>query len=308
MVKADFKRVPGGPKCGVSLGYDLDMSGYVGYSKMSGYLGYTHGHLSREVIEYVKMLVEVANRHDAKLHFFLQGNTFEDPTDYWKEIIQAGHAVDQHTYSHMSLLQEPLEKMDREIAITKNLMDSRLGIVNIGLRGPGGYRQGLQGRDDIQQLILKNGIKFVSTQYSYTEPWEKACGPEVDQRSIGMIADLQPYYYPSGLLEIPLCGFSDRHFLDGMQRSLDDWIEYLKRCVDFVYEQSLTFNACVHPITHLKHDPQGRVLEGLLSHCQEKPEEVLVCTQRDVYRWVTSQTEEAYGRVSPTLSSKVTMS
>jgi len=298
-VKIDFRKVPGGARCAISLGYDLDMSGYVGYSGMSGYLGYTHGHLSQEVMEYVKLLVKVAGKNAARLHFFLEGNTFEEPTEYWKEIVQAGHAVDQHTYSHISLIQEPLEKIDREIAVTKSLMESRLGILNIGLRGPGGYKQGLRGREDVQQVILKNGIKFVSTQYPYTEPWDKARGPEVDKRSIEMIADLQPYHYPSGLLEIPLCGFSDRHFLDSMGRPLNDWIEYLKKCVDFVYERGLTFNACVHPITHLKYDPEGRVLEEILLHCREKHEEVFVCTQRDIYRWVTSQTENAYGRVSP---------
>jgi len=166
-MRIDFDKVKKGSKCAVAIGYDVDMPGDLDYLyvKELGWRGICHGHLNEDVTNYIKMLVRVAESYSAKLQFFLQGNTFEDPAELWIEIAERGHAIDQHTYSHISLPGAPLEKIESEVVRTKGLIEDKLKTVSIGLRGPGGYKVGLQGRGDIQKVLLKAGIKWASTQY-----------------------------------------------------------------------------------------------------------------------------------------------
>ena len=286
-MKTDFSKVRERGKCAVAIGYDVDMPGDLDYLyvKELGWQGGCHGHLNEDVINYVKTVVNISERYDAKLQFFLQGNTFEDPVEHWIDIAERGHAIDQHTYNHISLPHTPLETIESEVARTKRLIEDKLGVVNIGLRGPGGYRNGLRERGDIQQILIEAGIKFVTTQDAF--------GHEdlSDEKMAETIADTQPYYYDeTGLLEIPFCGYQDREFFDldcgPRLGTLEEWIEYLKRTVDFVYEHGLIYGLVVHPSTGFKHDPAGESIRELLSYCRQK-EDILVCTYRDLYQWIT---------------------
>jgi peptidoglycan/xylan/chitin deacetylase (PgdA/CDA1 family) len=284
-MRIDFGKVRKGSKCAIAIGYDVDMPGDLDYLyvKDLGWRGRCHGHLNEDVIKYIRMLVRVAEGYGVKLQFFLQGNTLEDPAERWIEIAKRGHAIDQHTYSHISLLRTPLKRIESEVVKTKRLIENKLKTVNIGLRGPGGYTNGLQGRSDVQQVLLDIGIKFVSTQYIY---WGALL---TDKRTTEMIADVQPYYYETGLLEIPFCGYQDRTFFDrdcGPRRgTLKEWIEYLKRAVDFVHDRGLVYSLVVHPSTGFKHDPEGKSIRELLSYCRQK-EGTLICTYRDLYQWI----------------------
>ncbi len=287
-MKIDFGKVREGGKCAVAIGYDVDMPGDLDYlyNKELGWQGGCHGHLNEDVINYVKNVVKIAESYDAKLQFFLQGNTFEDPVEHWIDIAQRGHAIDQHTYNHISLPHTPLETIESEVARTKGLIEDKLGVVNIGLRGPGGYRNGLRELGDIQQIMLNTGIRFVTTQDRFGHEHLS------DEDMIETIADTQPYCYDeTGLLEIPFCGYQDREFFDpdcGPPRygTLEEWIEYLKRAVDFVYKHRLVYGLVVHPSTGFKHDPEGKSIRELLSYCRQK-EEILVCTYREIYQWLT---------------------
>jgi len=284
-MKIDFDKVKKGSRCAVAIGYDVDMPGDLDYLyvKELGWRGGCHGHLNEDVVSYIKMLVQVAEGYGARVQFFLQGKTLEESAELCVEIAERVHAIDQHTYSHISLPETPLERIESEVARTKRLIEDKLKTVNIGLRGPGGYKEGLRGRSDIQKVLIKAGIKFVSTQYSY---WDN---PLSDDKMIETIADVQPYYYETGLLEIPFCGYQDRTFFDrdcGFRRgTLEEWIQYLKRAVDFVYEHGLAYSLVVHPSTGFKHDPEGKSLRELLSYCRQK-EGILICTYRELYQWI----------------------
>jgi len=287
-MRIDFGKVRKGSKCAVAIGYDVDVPGDLDYLyvKDLGWQGGCHGHLNEELINYVKMVVRIAEDYDAKLQFFLQGNTLEDPAEHWIEIVERGHAIDQHTYSHISLPHTPLERIESEVAKTERLIEDKLQTVNIGLRGPGGYKNGLQGRSDIQKVLLKCGIEFVSTQDNLMSTLLS------DEKIIETIADTQPYYYDeTGLLEIPFCGYQDREFFDpdcGPPRkgTLKEWIQYLKRAVDFVYDHGLAYSLVVHPSTGFKHDPEGKSIREILSYCRQK-QGILICTYRDLYQWFT---------------------
>ena len=285
--------------CAVALGYDVDMppggDAYL-YDRSIGWL-YTddeiaHGHLNDDIRDYINRLASIAESYDSQLEFFIQGNTFERAVDtaFWKEFAKRGHAIDSHMYYHDGLVETPAEEVKSQLAKTKKLIETELGTENIGVRGPNGYEQALRGKEDVQQAVLDAGIKWVSTQFQYPRS-----DSDNDRNWINMIPKQQPFYYRTGLLEIPFCGHQDRSFFDvdmgGRPRPIDEWIAYLKGCVDLAYERSLFLALTVHPSTSFKHDRKARYVKELLEYCRKKPK-ILVCTYRDMYRWISKEKDK----------------
>ena len=291
--------------CAVAIGYDMDMPGDLAYlyDRNIGWLSkpnpksvtdYCHGHLNEDVVNYIRLLTKTAEDFDARLQFFLQGNTLEDPVDLWIDIVKREHAVDSHMYYHNSLLSEPLDSIKEQLKKTKRLLEEKLGTVNLGLRGPGGYPRGLEGREDVQRTILATGIKWVSSEFT--------CGPFCGQISVlsrewvNIIASHQPFYYETGLLEMPFSGHQDRSFFDvdmgGSPRPIEEWIAYLKQCIDLAYSRNLFLCLTVHPSTSFKHDPEAKYLQEILVYCRQKLD-IVLCTYRDIYRWLASAESES---------------
>ena len=280
--------------CAVSLGYDMDMPGGIAYlyDRSLGWMGNAHGHLNDDIRNYVDILASTAEPYDAKLQFFVQGNTFEKPEDsaVFADISRRGHAVDSHMYYHDSLIHTPVEELKAQLRKTKKLIETQCNTKNIGLRGPGGYSNAMRGKEEAQQAVLDVGIKWVSTQFQYPPGDHKN-----DRNWINRLPNQQPFYYKTGLLEIPFAGHQDRSFFDvdmrGSPRPIDEWIAYLKACVDIAYEQNLFLSLTVHPSTSFKHDPKARYIKELLEYCRKRPK-ILFCTYRDMYRWIANEKEK----------------
>ena len=277
--------------CAVSFGYDVDMpSGgddYF-YEKSLPWRGFAHGHLNQDVRDYIEHIVTLAEDYETKQQFFIQGNTFEKEKDvtFWKKIAKRGHAIDSHMYSHDNMLEVGSDEVKSQLAKTKRLIETKLGVENIGVRSPGGYRTALKGRKDIQKAVLDAGLKWGSTQYIHD--FNKS-----DSEQATEIVDEQWYYYETGLLEIPFCGAQDRTFFDtdcggDPTRTPNDWIAYLKHFIDVAYEKRLFLTLTVHPSTSFKHDPQAKYVTEIFSYCRQKPD-IVLCTYQDMYRWIISE-------------------
>ncbi len=277
--------------CAVAIGYDVDMppggTEYL-YDRNLGWQ-YTedeiaHGHLIDDIRDYINRLGDTAERYDTHITFFIQGNTFEKQIDidFWKTFAKRGHALDSHSYNHDGLINITVEEVREQLTKSKKLLETHLGQKNIGLRGPGGYKNGLRGRPELQQAILDVGIRWVSTQFRRATQGK-------DQTWIDLIPKVQPFYYPTDLLEMPFAGHQDRSYFDvdmgGSPRPVDEWIAYLKGCVDIAYEKNLFLCLTTHPSTSFKHDPKARYLDELFAYCRKRPD-IRLCTYREMFAWI----------------------
>ena len=278
--------------CAVSFGYDVDMPAggneYL-YDRTLPWQSKdsidAHSHLNQDIRDYIEKLVTIAERYDAKQQFFIQGNTFEKPVDveFWKTIADRGHAIDSHMYNHDNMLDNPVDEVKSQLKKTKNLIETNLGTENLGVRSPGGYREGLDGRADVQKAVLDAGLEWVSTRFDFTPGL-------TDSQWAAKVANEQPYFYETGLPEITVCGHIDRSYFDpdmygDPAKTVDDWIAYLKLCVDIAYENNLFLALAVHPSTSFKHDREAKYVTEIFEYCREKPD-IKLCTHQDIYRWI----------------------
>ncbi len=304
--------LPDGVRCAIALSYDTDMAG--GYAPD----GICHGRTAPFLAEYMLRLCDTAEQYHVKLQFFQIGNGLDADQDvaYLEEILARGHEVDSHTYSHVPLITDDLALLAEELARTNRLFEERLGHRSTVLRGPGGYAEGLRGRPENQRIILDNGFRWVSGEYSARLRSAERDGavrnPSVDA----------PYAYDTGLIELPIQSWTDRHFFDtrlcvdkeayeawrvehGHQPvpagwrcpwtapdALERWIEYNLAVVDFAYERRLLAIICWHPYSHYLHDPEMRMLPALLEHCARKEKRAWVCTVRDACEMVGQRTSD----------------
>ena len=295
-VKAEL---PPDVRCAVALSHDTDMAG--GYAPD----GVCHGRTMPALADYMLELCDTAEAHEVRLHFFQIGNGLEEKDiGYLEEILRRGHVLDSHTHSHISLITDDVAALDEELERTNRLFEERLGWKSTVLRGPGGYPQGLRGRPANQEAILRNGFRWVSSQY------ELSFAENDGAAAIAAPSRNQPYSYPTGLVEIPIQSFTDRHWFDNMKnidreayaawrkehghrpmppgcrapwthpQALDEWVEYNLSVLDYTYEHCLLWVPVWHPYSHYLHDPGNRMLPVLLDHVAAKPDKVWVCTVR----------------------------
>lgn len=263
----------------IAVGWDCEMIGDYEDTNPSGV---THGHLDDRVIAYMLDLAGIAEQADFRLQYFLLGQTFERPAQYLCDLIARGHHFDQHTYSHLPLITDDLAAVRAELSRTSDLFEQHLGFRPTGLRGPGGYANALYDHPQTQELVREEGLQFVSCHYATKSPSGKY-DVYADKNAHQIMKHHQPRRYGNGLLEIPISGYSDRHFFDALQRPLDQWIKHLQECVDFAYDMGgLIYTLAVHPDTCSRHDPGLQTLPALIEHASKKMEPVKFVTYRQV--------------------------
>jgi len=269
----------GDARCVVAVGWDCEMIGEYADTNPTGV---THGRLDERVLQYMLDVAALAEAGDFRLQYFVLGQSLEDPAEVWRDLAARGHALDQHTYSHLSLLSHDAGAVRREVEATNEVFAEVLGFAPVGLRGPGGYRDGLHGREDVQEMLVGAGLRFVSSHYATKAPTGKY-DVVADKNAYMMMKHMQPRRYERGLLEIPVSGYSDRHWFDSQGRDLRGWIKHLHECLDFAYDMGgLVYALALHPDTHSRHDPELAALPALIEYARRKHEPVRFVTYRDV--------------------------
>jgi hypothetical protein len=231
--------------------------------------------------------VEAARRVKARggvVHFFLVGRALEqESVDWLKGIVEAGHPVGNHTYDHVNVLATRLEDTQfrfrrapwliagqttsgviaENIRLTTAAMKSRLGFTPAGFRTPGGFNEGLEGRADIQRLLLDQGFTWVSSKYPahpVGRPGQEPTG-EIMNGILKAQAAAQPFAYPTGLIEVPMSPISDvTAFRTG--RWQPQWFKKaIRQAVELAIEHRGVFDFLAHPSCLYVTDPGFETIE-----------------------------------------------
>jgi peptidoglycan/xylan/chitin deacetylase (PgdA/CDA1 family) len=269
--------------------------------------GVCHGRTAPFLQDYIMRLCTIAEEFGVRLHFFQIANGLEVPNvvEHLREVISRGHIVDCHTYAHVNLAITPADVLDEDLRRAAELFEEQLGFRSEILRGPGGYPHNALAEEN-QRLILKHGYRWVSGEVDYELP-RRDEGYWISSPSRGT-----PFRYPTGLIEIPIQGWTDRMWFEGYKcidddayarwrresghkpvrlgwrcpwtarDALDEWIRINLATLDYAYEHRLLWVVCWHPYSHYLHDPDARMLRSLLETALSKPDVVWVCTLRDV--------------------------
>jgi len=245
---------------------------------------YEKGNLNADAKRYAVEAARRVKSHGGVIHFFAVGQVFEqENVDWLKELHQDGHPIGNHTYDHVFVLatkpediqyrfkrapwliegKTPAQVIRENIQLCTDAMRERLGFKPDGFRTPGGFADGLNGRPDIQQMMLDLGFKWVSCKYPahpYGTPGEPAT-TEVLDGIVAAQSAAQPFVYPNGLIDIPMNPISDIGAFRNARWKLDDFLRAIRLGVTWAIEHRAVFDLLSHPSVLYPNDPEFRVVE-----------------------------------------------
>jgi len=290
---------PNGARFAVQLSFDLEM--VTNWPYWTSFWDNRKGAINDAVKAYVRKISSKCGEYGARAHYFVVGSLFEDPDiDYLREAVDAGHAVGNHTYTHINIKAErpdqlagiykfcpwraagrsAREVVRQEIRMTTEAIRTRLGVVPKGFRSPGGFPDGLQDAPEVRELLQEEGFWWASTHYNDTLLYGRVSRPpdavsKVDPERLKRAFNrseraLQPYRYEDGLIEIPLAGITDVVAWRWYRPDLGEWLEMLAEGVDYAYEHGLIFMLTSHPAVLASVDPHCQVVETILSRAVRK--------------------------------------
>lgn len=222
-----------------------------------------------------------------RIHYFCVGRVLEQPDVTWlKSIADAGHPLGNHTYDHIYVLARNNEDLQfrfqrspwlidgrstadvirENIRLTTLAMKQRLGVDNCGFRTPGGFQTGLNGREDLQKMLLDLGFTWVSSVYpshANTTPMEPPT-EAVYGSIVSAQAKAQPFVYPTGLIEIPMSPISDIGAFRTGRWKLAWFLESVRRAVTWAIDNRAVFDFLAHPSCLGVVDPEFQTIDLII--------------------------------------------
>jgi peptidoglycan/xylan/chitin deacetylase (PgdA/CDA1 family) len=274
---------PGTSKAQIAITFDLEMSRHYPQRGMMEW-DYQKGNLDDATKQYAVEAARRVKERGGVIHFFCVGRVLEQPDVEWlKGLSTDGHPVGNHTYDHVYVLAQTAvetqfrfqrspwlvegltaEEVIREnIRITTAALEQRCGIKANGFRTPGGFSTGLEGREDIQQLLLDLGFQWVSSKYpahQAGEPMQRP-GDEVFADIQRAQAEAQPFVYPSGLIEVPMSPISDVGAFRTNYWQRGEFLRAVREGVEWAIENAAVYDFLCHPSCMLVEDPEFETVE-----------------------------------------------
>ena len=173
---------------------------------------YEKGNLNDETKRYAVEACRRVRAAGGVAHCFAVGRVFEQEDVGWlRGIIEAGHAVGNHTYDHVNVLatraediqfrfrrcpwlvegQTPAQVIRSNIQLCTAAMRNRVNISPAGFRTPGGFQNGLRDHPNVQQMLQDTGYTWVSSLYP-----AHANGPQATDEVLRSIVQAQRQAQP----------------------------------------------------------------------------------------------------------------
>ncbi|MFQ5734228.1 MAG: polysaccharide deacetylase family protein [Planctomycetaceae bacterium] len=262
----------------IAITFDLEMSRHYPKRGMTEW-DYQKGNLDSATKNYALEAARIVKKRGGVIHFFCVGRVLEQPDVGWlKELAKAGHPIGNHTYDHVNVLaRKPAETQFRfrrspwlvrgktakqviaeNIRLTTLALKERAGITADGFRTPGGFRNGLAGRPDVQKLLLEEEFSWVSSKYPAHDSGRPKQPPTADVYASIVTAqrNAQPSTYPSGLVEIPMSPISDVNAFRSKFWKLPAYLKAVRLAVERAIATGGTYDFLCHPSCMLVEDPK----------------------------------------------------
>jgi len=270
-------------KARIAITLDLEMSREYPQRGMLEW-DFQKGNLDEATKRYAVDAARVAKERGGLIHFFCVGRVLEQADVQWlQDLAAGGHPIGNHTYDHVNVLAQSPEEIQfrfrrapwliegqavadvirRNITLTTKALQQRAGISANGFRTPGGFHQGLAGREDLQRMLLEEGFTWVSSKYPRHAYGEAKREPAHDVYAsiVAAQADAQPFVYPSGLVEIPMSPISDVGAFRSQFWKLEWFLEATRRSVTWAIENGGVFDFLAHPSCLVVEDPQFQAIQ-----------------------------------------------
>lgn len=276
-------RAEGADHARIAITFDLEMSrNFPAWDDT--HWDYEKGNLNADTKRYALEAGKRVAARGGRIHYFCVGRVLEqDDVSWLKQLAEAGHPIGNHTYDHVNVSatktqdlqyrfqrapwliagKQPADVIRENIRLTTLAMKQRIGVENRGFRTPGGFPDGLQGREDLQTMLLDSGFKWISAKYPrHANSLAKQEPTSAVYESIVQAQrDAQPFVYPTGLIEIPMSPISDIGAFRNGQWKLDWFLEAVRRAVVWCIENKAVFDFLAHPSCLGVVDPQFQTLD-----------------------------------------------
>lgn len=260
---------PGTQPALIAISLDLEMSRNFPAWETTHW-DFEKGNLNDETKRYASEAARRVKERGGRIHFFALGRTLEQQNvDWLREIAAAGHPIGNHTYDHINVKaraaadiqfrfqrspwliagREPAEVIRENIRLASAALKSRLDIDAAGFRTPGGFGQGLADREDVQQLLLDLGFKWVSSKYPThaTGPAMQEPSEETIRSIVAAQQDAQPFAYKSGLVEVPMSPISDIGAFRTGRWKLAWFLRAIRAGLEWAIENRACYDFLAHP-------------------------------------------------------------
>lgn len=270
-------------KAQIAITLDLEMSRHYPKRGMTEW-DYKKGDLDEATKRYSVDAAHVAKEHGGVIHYFCVARVLEQPDVTWlQELVDLGQPIGNHTYDHVYVLAKTLDEIQfrfrrapwliegktvpqvlrENIAVATKALKQRAGIDVNGFRTPGGFNTGLDGREDVQRMLLELGFDWVSAKYPAHPYGETGKEPTQDIYD-GIVAAqeaAQPFVYPSGLIDIPMSPISDVGAFRSKRWKLDWFLEATRRSVQWAIDNGRVFDFLAHPSCLVVEDPKFETIK-----------------------------------------------
>ena len=265
------------PRAQIAITLDLEMSRKYPTRDMMEW-DFQKGNLNEPTKNYSLAAARLTRDMGGLIHFFCVGRVLEQANiDWLKQIAEMGHPVGNHTYDHVNVWSTKPEQTQfrfqrspwlirgrtvseiirENIRITTLAMKQRAGIDADGFRTPGGSRLALDGREDIQQLLLDEHFTWVSSKYPPHKSSKAGEEPaeEIFESIVNALPQAQPYVYPTGLIEVPMSPISDVGAFRTSRWKLAHFLKSIRQCVKWAIDNRGVFDLLCHPSIMYVEDP-----------------------------------------------------
>jgi peptidoglycan/xylan/chitin deacetylase (PgdA/CDA1 family) len=265
-------------KAQIAITLDLEMSRHYPERGMMEW-DFQTGNLDQATKDYSVAAGEIVRERGGVIHYFCVGRVLEQPDVSWLQgLAQAGHPVGNHTYDHVYVLattavetqfrfqrapwliegRSAEDVIHENIRITTLALAERCGIEVNGFRTPGGFATGLDGREDIQQMLLDQEFDWCSSKYPAHQAGEpmQPPGEDVFADIVRAQSEAQPFLYPTGLIEVPMSPISDVNAFRTHYWPREAFLHAIRLGVEWAIDNGGVFDLLCHPSCMVVEDPE----------------------------------------------------